>query len=265
MSTLASVYGGNLGDALWLTPLARYEPDLTVWMRGDDAKAKAVAPILDGVCKVKLEPNPPETKKAPIRAHVTQQILAAYGHQGKPSIPHVLLRTDEVLWAVEFLREKGYTSNSIAFVNQNSANGDLTNRRAQYVRPPSDTIKRLASFWARGGREKIFQFGPDPSYYTIDPFEPIPGAVQIRGLSVRQLAACYHVIGKLVSGDTGDKHLMLAVGGKVACLVPEDSEGYGYRHYDLLYDSVCWGSECPRVIYALHDQWTSFLRTNLFD
>ncbi len=267
MSVEASVYGGNLGDALWVTPLARYEPDLTVWMRGDDAKACSVAPVFDGLSCVKLYPNPPDTRKERCYAHVTQQILAAYGHRGKPSIPRLLLTAAEVEWAVDWLWTnvpRTQSGNIIAMVNHCSGSGDLTNHRAQYVRGNPEVFNSLARFW-KGAGYKVLQFGPEPGFYDKDVFTPIEGAIPVRGLSVRQLAAVYHVIGKLISIDTGDYHLMLAVGGKVSCLTPPHSEGMGYRHWDLHYNAECWGDEKPRVRYTLHDQWTSLLNTNLFD
>lgn len=259
-----SVFGANLGDILWTTALARYEPEVVVWLRAGDAKVEATAPILRHVARTMYMADPSETPQAAIRAHVTQRILAAYGHGGKPSVPRIVLTNPEIQKAMKLLAGHGLTPDSIAVVNHNSANGDPTNHRAHYVRPPSDVIKHLAAFHAKGGRAKVFQFGPDPGYYTRDPFDPIPGAVHIRGLSVRELAACYHVIGRMISGDTGDYHLMLAVGGKVACLVPPHSDAMGYKHWDLLYDAVCWGDEKPRVRYALHSEWTTFMDTNLF-
>lgn len=264
MPTYAPIWGCNLGDTLWVTPLARYVPDLTVQMLGHDFRSRATAPILVGLCNVEWVDKTTETPKAPIRAHVTQRILGAYGHGGKPSIPRVLLRSGEIDWAISYLKERGYGPDTIAFTNHNSGSGDPTNHRAHYVRPPSDIIKILVRFWS-GGNGKVFQFGPAPTFHDRDPYDAIPNAVQCRGLSVRQLAACYHVIGKLIGGDSGDYHLMLAVGGKVACLVPPHSEQFGYLHWDLLYDEVCWGSEKPRVKYVLHHDWVTLMSTNLFD
>ncbi len=265
MSVIASVFGANLGDTLWLTPLARYEKDLTVWMRGDDAKACSVAPILDGLCKVRLEPNPPETRQAPIRAHVTQRILAAYGFSG-PSIPRVLLKPEEIAWAVDYVKgvTGGHARKVVALVNHCSGSADPTNYRAAYVRGDPEVYHALAGFW-RGAGYKVLQFGPAPGFYTPDVFRSIDGCIPVRGFSVRQLAAVYHVVGKLISCDTGDVHLMLGVGGKVAMLSPEDSTAYGYRHYDLHYDAACWGDERARVGYALHSNWTHLCNTGLFD
>lgn len=263
-ATVISVFGGNLGDILWTTPLTRYEENVVVVLRAGDAKAEATSEVLRYQCARIFQNDPPETKQAPIRAHVTQRILTAYGHGGKPSIPRVILKPDEIQAAVKLLVGHGYTPESCAIVNHNSANGDLTNHRAHYVRPPSDVMSALARFHMKGGRAKVFQFGPAEGYYARDPFEPIEGCVHIRGLSVRELAACYHVIGKVISGDTGDQWLMLAVGGKVACLVPPHSDSMGYRHWDLHLDATCWGDEVPRVQYTLHSDWTTLMTTDLF-
>ena len=264
MPIYAPIWGCNLGDTLWVTPLTCYVPDLVVQMLGGDARSRATAPILECLCPVEFVDRTTETPKAPIRAHVTQQILTAYGHGGKPSIPCVILKAAEVLWAVNYLKDLGYRPGDIAITNHNSGSGDPTNLRAHYVRPPTEVMNTLAKFWLRGGTHKVFQFGPSPMYHDRDPFEALPGTVVVRGLSVRELAACYHVIGRLISGDTGDYHLMLAVGGKAACLVPPHSDQMGYRYWDLHYDSICWGGERPGVRYALHNDWATFMDTTLF-
>jgi len=261
MPTVASVFGGNLCDTLWVTPLARYVSDLTVWMRGDDVKARAVAPILDGVCSVLLEPNPPETRKAPIHAHVTQQILSAYGFNGKPSVPRVVLTFDEIQWAIEYLRP--YGQKRVALVAHCSGSGDPTNYRAHYVQGSVEDMVQIAKFW-KGAGYTVLQFGPAQNYYTKDIFTPFEGCIQIRGLTVRQLAACYYVIGKLISVDTGDQWLMLAVGGRAAVLVPPHSDQLGYRHWDLHLNSICWGDERPRVDYIPQGDWWRGMNTKLF-
>ena len=253
-----------------MTPLARYLPpgEMVVQMLGHDARSRATAPILEGLCPVEWVDKTEETPKFPFRGHVTQRILAAYGFRDKPSIPRVLLKVEEINWAVEYLRGLGCGFNTVAFTNHNSGSGDPTNYRAHYVRPPSEVIKTLARFWG-GGKGKVIQFGPAPTFHDNDPYNDkdteIPGAIQVRGLSVRQLAACYHVIGKFIGGDSGDYHLMLAVGGKAVCLTPCNNEQTGYCHWDLHYDSICWGEEKPRVQYTLHSEWLKLMDTKLFD
>jgi hypothetical protein len=264
MPTLVPIWGCNLGDTLWVTPLTRYIDDVVVQMLGHDARSRSTAQILDNLCEVEWVKSTGETPKTYGQIHVTQRILQAYGHGGKPSIPRVVLMSEEIIWALKFLREQGVNPvHAVAITNHNSGSGDPTNARAHYVRPPRDVIQTLARFWKAAGYS-VVQFGPAPTFHDRDPFDPLEGTIQIRGLSVRQLAACYHVIGKWIGGDTGDVHLMLAVGGKAAMLHPPHSEAWGYLHWDLLYDKVCWGEERPRVHYALHSQWHTLMNTRLF-
>lgn len=261
----APIWGCNLGDTLWVTPLARYIPDITVQMLASDNRSRLTAPILDGICNVEFVEKTTETPKDnSVIAHVTQRILYAYGQSGN-SIPHVKIKNEEIIWAKEFLSSKNIDlKNSIVFTNHNSGSGDPSNYRAHYVRPNPEIIKHLAELWGNNYGKTILQFGPESKYHDKDPFDPIPNAIHIRGLSVRQLAACYFLIGKMISGDTGDYHLMLSVGGKVGCLVPPHSDSFGYKHWDLLYDSACWAGEQPRVIYALHQNWQYFKNKDIF-
>lgn len=261
----APIWGCNLGDTLWVTPLERYEPNLVVQMLGHDLRSRMTAPILDGVCKVEFVDKTTETPKAKIQKHVTQQILTAYGHGGKQSIPFVRLTSEELKWAKEFLRSIGVESleRSIAITNHNSGSGDPTNVRAHYVLPPPQAIQQIANYWTSIGFH-VIQFGPAKKYHDSDPFKQVDGALTVRGLSVRQLASCYSVIGRFIGGDSGDYHLATACGAEVRCLVPAHNDALGYRHWDLLYGAECWGNETPRVKYALHSDWQYFLNKDLF-
>jgi hypothetical protein len=257
------VFGGNLGDFLWVTPLSKHFPDMVVQVLANDKKSQLTAPIFDGICKVEfVQTTTPTPRDNSVSIHITQRILSAYDKKGK-SIPYVKITEEEKEWAKNFLISKNININRcMAFINHNSGSGDETNTRGKYVRPDPKIIKDLAAFWAEKNNVSIVQFGPDPKFYEKDPFDPIPNAVHIRGLNIRQLAACYSLIGRMVSGDTGDYHLMLAVGGKVFCLVPPHSDEYGYKHWDLLYNDNCWDGEDPRVLYCLHENW-EFLKVNI--
>ncbi len=243
------IFCSNLGDALWVTPLARYLPNLTVRIRKGDRRAEATAPIFENLCKVELVDSPNETLKVPGYGHVTQRIIGAWGFEGQRSIPEIRLTEGELAWARSYLNAY---KNPIVFINGSSAAS--LSPRAAYVRPPVAALQALVDHYKTKGFTPI-QFGVSAGFYDVDTFEPLNGTVVIRGLSVRQLAACYAIIGKYIGGDTGDYHLVLAVGGHATCLVPQHSDGFGYRHWDLLYDDICWGAEEPRVQYLLHSQW----------
>lgn len=262
MSTVVPVFGANLGDILWVTPLARHIPDLVVHLRDNDEKVRATAPILQHTCAHVFDGAPTETPKAQVQGHVTQQILKAYDLEGKPSIPRVILTADEIRWAIDFLYQYGGPKR-VAVVAHCSGVDNPTNHRARYVQGSVEDMEQIAKFW-KGAGYTVFQFAPAPTFYSTDIFTPFKGCVHIRGLTVRQLAACYYVIGRLISVDTGDYHLMLAVGGRVAAMVPPHNDGVGYRHWDLHYDATCWGDEKPRVTYIPHADWWRAMDINLF-
>lgn len=260
--TTVSFGGGNLGDALWITPLARYVPDLVVQLRAGDKRAKGVSAIFDGLCEVEFIDNPPDTIKSKLDVHAAQKILYAYKIVDRNSIPQIKLREDEIAWAKEYL--KGY-KNPIAIINNNSGTNDPTNHRAKYVCPPHNFIQEISDNYRANGKT-ILQFGPSKDYYDRDPFVPINGAIEIRGLRVRQLAACYHVIGQMVGGDTGDYHLMLAVGGKCAILVPHENFQLGYVYSDLLYGYAAddWKGQPVRVMYLNHENYRDIITNKIF-
>lgn len=256
--------GGNLGDALWLTPLARYH-QFTVQLRKGDKRAEAISRIFDAICPVEFIDNPPETPKTNDDVHVTQKILRAHGVFKPYSIPFITLTLEEITWARDFLKTYGDPNDLIVIINNNSGTNDPQNPRAKYVCPPHQYMQELCDFYIANGK-KVLQFGPSKDYYDRDVFVPLVGASHIRGLSVRQLAACYHVIGKMISGDTGDYHLMIATGGRCITLVPEENLRMGYSHSDLLYgfSSAVWGNENPRVSYLLHHEYTEIIKQRVW-
>lgn len=255
--TIVSQSGGNLGDALWLTPLARYIPDLIIQMRTSDKRSRAVAPIFDGLCKVEFIENPSEPNKSKLDVHVARKILYAYGIVGRNSIPKIILKEEEILWAKEFLKDY---KNPVCIINNNSGTNDPDNFRAKYVCPPHEAMQEIANHFIKNGKT-VLQFGPDSKYYDRDPFVPISGAVHIRGLDVRQLAACYAVVDKMISGDTGDYHLMLAVGGQTITLVPYENYHLGYVYSDLLYGYSAddWEGETPRCAYLNYKDYKAII------
>jgi hypothetical protein len=260
--TKVSFGGGNLGDALWLTPLARYIPNLTVQLRKGDKRAAAVSSIFDGLCKVEFIENPESPNKSKLDVHSAQKILYAYNIIDRNAIPAIKLKDEEISWAKEYLKNH---SNPIAIINNNSGTNDPLNYRAKYVCPPHEYIQEIADHYRKNGKT-VLQFGPLSDYYDHDPFVPIDGAIQIRGLSARQLAACYHVIGQMISGDTGDYHLMLAVGGKCVTLVPHENFQLGYIYSDLLYGYAAddWKGEPVRAMYLNHEDYKDIIINKVF-
>lgn len=242
MLTLGLKGTGTLGDACWLTPVLKSRKDVIIQMH-DDLQCHAVASIFDNLAKVEHVENPPErlyitnTEKT----HAAQRILNSLNIKDVSCIPQISLLFDEIEWAKNFLSKY---ENPIIFVNDNSGSKDPNNARAHYVRPPIESMQDLADEFAQ--KYTILQLD------RINKYTPLKQSVCIENLSIRQIAACYHVVGKMVGGDTGNYHLMMSVGGKALISIPEHSLQWGYDYDDLLYFDYLWKDEKPRVKYFQH-------------
>lgn len=82
--------------------------------------------------------------------------------------------------------------------------------------------------------------------------------VKFYDVPIRQMAAIFHRVGRYVGCDSGDYHLMLAVGGQCDVLVPDESYGYSYAYFH--YGPECWLGEKLRVRYH---QWSKGVEIKL--
>lgn len=239
---------GSLGDVLWMTAVLRYVKDVRIVLHNDE-QSKWVGQIFQNLCEVEYSDNPPErpdnlvdiTRRPYLYSHRSRKILLSLGIQEEISAPFVKLNFNEINWAYEFL--KNY-KNPIVVVNENSGCWDKTNLRAHYVRPPIPLMQRMTNKLIEDDFTPL-QFGRKED----EKFTPLTGAIPIRGLSLRQIAACYYLIKQYIGGDTGDYHLMLAVGGLATVFIPNENIGLGYIYNDLLYKPENFENSKSRVDY----------------
>lgn len=242
---------GTLGDSLWLTPIFKSKKNCVLKMF-DDPSCRNVAQIFEGlVDRVEFCKNPGVPPSTDDHTHVSQRILNAMGITDVNCLPQIIITDEELEWAKDFLKDY---KNPIVFVNNNSGWKDPNNFLASYIKPPREIMQNLADFYAK--KYTVMQFGCNANHYrpNYDNFDPLNGTVQIRGLTLRQQAACYKVIGKMISGDTGDPVLMLAVGGKIALLY-RPLEGTQYTEYHICYTPELWKDEKIRAKYFRFEQW----------
>lgn len=236
---------GTLGDSLWITPIFRAFPHCTLKMF-DAPGCRNVSTIYEGIVdKIEFCEAPGVPPTTDDKTHVSQRMLNALGIPEASCIPYVIITEEEEKWATEFL--KPY-KNPIVFVNHNSGWNDPSNFFARHVKPPRKVMQALADYY-RGHGYTIMQFCNAPKQLNpkYDNFDPLDDAIHIRGLTLRQQAACYKIIGKMITGDTGEPYLMLAVGGKFIMLLCQ--EVYDYHHYSIQYTDELWKSEKPRTKY----------------
>ena len=241
---------GSLGDNLWITPLFKNGRKGKV-IATDIPTIRSLMPLFDGLAEIEFVAAAPDVSKSPDQTHEAQRILNYYGISDVNCIPQIKLTPEEVEWARDFLSPY---ENPIVVIADNSGSSDPNNYRARYVvRPPVENIQYLCDSLRH--KHSLLQFGLKPDFYRLgySNFTKLDGTIEIRGLPIRKLAACYHVCGKYIGGDTGDYHLMLAVGGKAVVSVPPANEYYNTK--SLLYHDSLWKGELTRVRYFAHDYY----------
>jgi hypothetical protein len=227
---------GGVGDNLVFTPIFKKLKNVTFEMV-DHPKARNVATLLEGLCEVSFVDKPrgcPESS----HPHTAQKKIEGLGINDVNCIPQILLKEDEITWAKDFLAQY---MNPIALVIDNNGSGNPSDINSRYRIMPTQ-------FWQNVVEEvkyarTILQFG------VSNNFTPLKDTVHIVDLPLRKLAACYHIIKQYSGIDTGDYHLMLAVGGVASVIVPPTNWVFGYVHEHWHYIPKLWKDERCRVHY----------------
>lgn len=242
---------GSLGDWLSLTPLLRARPGSLVIVP-DAPHTRVFADVYKGIADVefvdhKIE-NTPETNED---VCFSQRILNHYEITDRNAIPSIEVTEEEKIWATDFLKEY---KNPIAF-NPTTASASLEkpfDDICNYRRLPLALVIDIITI-LKERDYTILKFGTKKTQTNIyNNYEDFDGVVSVPDLNLRQLAACYHVIGTYVGTDTGDHHLMLAVGGNCRVFVPPSA--WHYNHKRILYFPDAWKDEPVREIYSLFDR-----------
>lgn len=228
----------NLGDNLGYTALALVTP-CRVHMY-DDKGCRCISPVFDGICEVVHDNgsptagSPKSNDPAQIPLPFTLRHLYAAGIFDKPAIPKMALRPDEIEKARQFVAT--YPNPCII-----KCSPQVTD-----VRTPPQEI--LAAIVKANPDVSFLSFGLSKNHVKHNFASlTVPDVHAFFDLSVREQAAIYHVVGRYLGPDTGDYHMMLAVGGKCDVLVPTSSPSYSYRFFH--YNEACWLGETPRARY----------------
>lgn len=211
--------GYGLGDTLSITPLAS----------GLGQRAMILFPkgmeyllfLFRDLCPARI------AKEFPVfqwrQGQACKQKLDLFGLAKIEPLPVIKLDPDLIPKARAILA--GYPS-PIAFCPTCSKGWDHIRQRPYNFWVP--VVRELAK------RFTVCQFGRT-DYPTVS------GAKRMPFVDLPTLAACYHLIGNYVGVNTGDYHLMLAVGGR--CVVADSDPLHPYQ-------KVLWWFDTPRVRYA---------------
>lgn len=246
---------GTLGDSMWVTPLLRAFPGSTLRMF-DTPSCRNVAQVYEGLVdhvEFCADPGVPPTVDLP--THVSQRMLVAAGRPDDSIIPCIKLKEEEISWARTFLAQFGDPARMMVIHTHNSGWADPQNHFARHVKPPHDFMQLLTVMARIRKGYRVLQFCNEPWPGKPDNFDPLEDTIHVRGLTLRQTAACYHVIGRMISGDTGDPYLALAAGARVVFLMCPEVDWAGYRHHNVQYTDALWKGEKPRTRYHAFVDW----------
>lgn len=244
---------GSLGDCLYLTP-ALSQLDNPIVQMHDSPQCRRVSTIYKNLATVEFVEMPDiaiYNYNLDRSKHSAQRVLDYLKITETNCIPRVVIDKDEYDWASDFLSKY---KNPVIVVNDNGGSSTPGNICAQYRRPPSIVMERYTQALIEMGYTPL-QFGIKDLKDRDNAFTPLDQAIPIRGLDIRQTAACYSVIKRYVGGDTGDYHLVLACAGKCVTLIPDDNPNLGYLYSDLLYADDLWKNESIRVKYINYNNY----------
>jgi hypothetical protein len=252
---------GNLGDALWMTPLCKKGRRVTINMLNSKFSERLI-PIfynfnVSFIFFEKIIPSLEDNKNE----HIAKQYLDKYKINDVSCIPSIMVSDEEMLWAKDFLSKY---KNPLVIVADNAGSSDPQNLAAINRKPPIEIISKLTDLYSK--KYTLLQFGLSSNFYRngYSNFTQLNNTIPILDLPLSKLAACYKVIGRYIGGDTGDYHLMLSVGGKANVLIP-DHNIYYYNYNTLLYFDDLWLDEIPRVKYVNFRNWKSLENFQGFD
>lgn len=246
---------GNLGDILTLTPLFKKIKNATLEII-DDEVAKNKGCLMQGLCNVVYTKNPaPECPQTKEKTHRSQRMLNALGITDVNAIPFIIVKDEEIAWAKDFLNKY---DNPVVFTPYNSCSFDPSNYGAQARTFTNEMCRIYINELSK--KYTILQFGLGPNFYSKMPTQIVEfdKVINIPNLNLRQLAACYKVIGKGLFSDTGDPFLMISTGGKVIETIPMNLSYYPYWDYAYIDDHL-WKGEKRRAKYFCMTRWQEVL------
>ncbi len=239
---------GSLGDYLSTTVVFKNGRKGRV-VCVDSPHTRHFVTIYEGIADIELLPfeQVENTKETNEELCFSQRILNYHGITDVNAIPEIKLTKNEIEFGVETVKQY---ENPVV-VNFTSGAAGKSHLNANYRRVPNvirdGIIKNLKS----QGRT-ILRFGVKKNMSNIyQNYEVIDDIIDIPDLSIRQAASCYRAIGEYIGADTGDHHLMLAVGGKCMTLVPPSC--WHYNHNRHLYFGYAWKDEPVREFYAVFE------------
>ena len=244
-------WGGGIGDNMQITPIFKHFRNSTIEIVNNEQGYRA-AEIYKGMATIVMKDNPIRQEKSfeiygnPNKHNAfengAQNYLNIFSITDVTPIPWIVLTTEELLWARSFL---SLFKNPLGFCCTNS-NFKNPSGIDYYKQFPFHMWKEILEVYQK--RYDILQFAS-----ISDEIIGYPGVIPIYGLTLRQAASCFKIIGRYLGIDTGLYHLALAAGAKVKTLVPTFGFAPNYYFPNWSYTPEMFGGECRAQYYLFED------------
>jgi len=207
----------GMGDVLLLTAVCKHIPDITVELFPNAEKYKI---FFDNICKeVKIKDNAFVTPDIP-PGHFAQRKLRFYGLEDNCHLPYIYPKKEYIENGNKLISKY---KNPIVFV-PDCAKHAHKNRQPEngYFQPLIDELCK---------NHTILQFGFSNNTTIYN------NTIPILDCSLYDLISYYISIKKFIGVDTGDTHLMIALGGDCDIFIPQsyvhrETEHWNYHGYN---------------------------------
>lgn len=242
------IYGGGgivaLGDLLLYTPLINATPVRLILK--DTKENRQLAPLLDGLCEVCFLSELPlitEDVLPYVGTHLSHRLLMTYGLDKYPCLPRIKLTIKELQLGWNIVSK--YRSPVV--IRDVTRTGGVNSWRNAPM----------------GFFQRIVDLNPDHTFLSFgltlkhligsnENISKLRNVVMLDDLPIRIVAACYYWIGRYVGVDTGNYHLMLAVGGKCDVFEPPPENRYNYKAENSFYPVNAWSEGGEPVINYIY-------------
>jgi hypothetical protein len=216
----------GIGDLLTYTPIFKYYKNCLVKMI-DNEKGHIGAPLFNDLCSVVFEKNVGDNinGNVPYQTHTAAKRLIQLGLTHVSPIPEIIIKDKEILKGVEILNKYNIDISKpiLAIVADANGSHNIENTFGKTRMMSLDRWESLLSHLSK--YYQLIQFG------LSNKITDLPYTTKILDLNIRDLASCYKVIRKYLGIDTGDYHLMIAIGGKSIVFCPKNGEGNEHPYW----------------------------------
>ena len=271
----------GLGDTLWLTPIYKAIKNSQTYFEKSD-QSERLSFLFDNLTEYKLEEKHffenqnhldyifnnyskmPKEYFLALRGydqiHHCRKIFHIMGinEDQYNIVPEISLSEEYLQKGKELLLKLGNPHNPIIFVSNNAAGlfagEDERNWQAAYRTIPPQILQIIINELSK--RYTILHCGIKGRVFNFDNVIKVFDYIDDKD-SIKTMAGLYKIVGRYLGIDTGDAHLMVAVGGETKVLIPDRAPFY--NAVSSVFREEEFRNEKIRAEYVNFNQWQKIL------